>query len=148
MKKKLSLWRVLGIVLLVAVVLGGVAWQQGWLGSSSGNSIMVIAPYQYSGTWVFDDPSRGLKKEAFVSGIPELIDRLVADIPDAENGFRLLFSAEPFPGYQDKFIWQRSDAIGNWYLSETYQKEGWLCPSLFKYFKEAPPTIYVKAEAK
>ena len=28
------------------------------------NALMVIAPYWYQGTWVFDDESAGLNKEA------------------------------------------------------------------------------------
>lgn len=117
---------------------------------SASNSILVIAPYRQSGTWVFDDPRAGLRAEPFISGIPELIDKLVAeaDIPDAEKGFRLLFSSQPFPGCQTKVVWRRRDTAGNWYYSEKYNAEGWLCPSLFKYFKRAPKEIYVKAERK
>ncbi|MCD4823738.1 MAG: hypothetical protein K8S55_03965, partial [Phycisphaerae bacterium] len=95
---------------------------------------MVIAPYRYAGTWVFDDDSRGLTKEAFVSGIPELIDKIVADIPNADKGFRLTFSAREFPGYEEKLVWTRGDKSGNWYYSEKFKSEGWLCPALFKYF--------------
>jgi hypothetical protein len=64
---------------------------------SNSNSVFVIAPYRYAGTWVFDDPDRGLRQEPFVAGIPKVIDKIVKDIPDAEKGFRLLFSAESFP---------------------------------------------------
>lgn len=64
------------------------------------NQIFVIAPYWHAGTWVFDDEKRQLDKEPFVMGIPEMIDDLVQDIPNARAGFRLLFSAAPFPGYQ------------------------------------------------
>ena len=53
------------------------------------NSIMVIVPYWYEGTWVFDDDRVGLVREPFVSGIPEMIDLLVKDIPAARDGFRL-----------------------------------------------------------
>ena len=112
------------------------------------NSLLVIAPYRHAGTWVFDDSSRGLTKEPFVAGIPKLIDKLVADIPNAEKGFRLTFSAQEFPGFKDKLVWRRKDASGNWYYSETFKAEGWLCPALFKYFREAPKAIYVNAEAK
>ena len=110
------------------------------------NSILVIAPYRSEGTWVFDDKARGLLKEPFVAGIPEMIDNLVTNIPNAGKGFRLLFSAEDFPGAQTKLVWHRKDTSGNWYYSEEYKREGWLCPSLFKYFREAPKTIYAKAE--
>ena len=117
-------------------------------GDANSNSLLIIAPYQHAGTWVCDDSSRGLVKEPFVAGIPELIDKLVADIPNATNGFRLTFSAQEFPGYEDKLVWRRRDASGNWYYSETFKAEGWLCPALSKYFRQAPKTIYVRAEAK
>jgi hypothetical protein len=110
------------------------------------NAIMAIAPYWWQGTWVFDDPGRGLTREPFVSGIPEMIDRLVTDIPDARKGFRLLFSASPFPGYQQEFDWARSDYGGNWYRCQDPPMEGWLCPALFKYFAEAPKKLYARAE--
>jgi hypothetical protein len=115
---------------------------------TTSNSILIISPYRYAGTWVFDDASRGLRKEPFVAGIPELINKLVADIPNADKGFKLTFSAQEFPGFDDKLIWKRKSSSGNWYYSETYKAEGWLCPALFKYFKKAPKIIYVKAEAK
>lgn len=56
------------------------------------NSLFVLRPYRYQGSWVFDDPAVGLEREPFVFGIDEMIDRLVATIPDAESGFRLIFS--------------------------------------------------------
>ena len=97
---------------------------------------------------MFDDSARGLLREPFVSGIPEIIDKLVVDVPDAEKGFRLTFSARDFPGRDDKLLWRREQGGGNWYYSEKCQTEGWLCPALMKYFKEAPKEIYVKAEPK
>jgi hypothetical protein len=36
-----------------------------------------------------------------------MINVLVKDIPDAKNGFRLTFSAQPFPGHQYKLTWLR-----------------------------------------
>ena len=110
------------------------------------NSILVIRPYWHSGTWVFDDPAVGLTREPFVSGVPEMIDQLVRHIPDAKTGFRLLFSATPFPG-ATKFNRLRSEFGGTWYcIADSPQTEGWLCPALFKYFPEAPDSIYAKAE--
>ena len=111
------------------------------------NSIMVIAPYWSEGTWVFDDASVGLKKEPFVLYIPEMITELVRHIPEAQKGFRLLFSAAAFPQYQMEIEWLREDSGGNWYRLKGQTLEGWLCPSLFKYFKKAPKSIFVKAEA-
>ena len=110
------------------------------------NSILVIAPYWYSGTWVFDDKAAGLKQEPFVSGIPEMINDLVKDIPNASRGFKLLFAGIPFPGYQVELEWVREESGGNWYRIKGQTDEGWLCPSLFKYFEAAPERIFVKAE--
>ncbi len=114
------------------------------------NQIVVIAPYWLEdvGTWVFDDPKTGLEQEPFVNGIPEMIDDLVADIPNARRGFRLLFSAAPFPGYRRKLTRLRQELGGCWYASDEPEAEGWLCPALFRYFHKAPKAIYVKAEAK
>ena len=114
---------------------------------SSSNSLMVIAPYKHQGMWVFDDPAVGLSREPFIAGIDKMIDKLVADIPDAERGWKAIFSASPFPGHEVMLEWRREESGGNWYYSDRYQMEGWLCPALFKYFTKAPREIYVRAEA-
>jgi hypothetical protein len=62
------------------------------------NSLLILQPYRHAGTWVFDDASTGLVQEPFVEGIPQMTDELVKEIPNAEGGFRLLFSPAPFPG--------------------------------------------------
>jgi len=36
-----------------------------------------------------------------VEGIPQMINDLVQEIPNAREGFRLLFSTAPFPGFRD-----------------------------------------------
>ena len=114
------------------------------------NQILAIAPYwlENVGTWVFDDAAAGLCQEPFVSGAPEMIDYLVKDIPHARRGFRLLFSAGPFPGHQKRLRWVREESGGNWYASDDPPMEGWLCPALFRYFAAAPAELYVKAEVK
>ncbi|HYE33057.1 MAG TPA: DUF6717 family protein [Methylomirabilota bacterium] len=112
------------------------------------NSIFVIAPYKLHGSWVFDDPAVGLKQEPFVSGADVIIDRLVANIPNAHEGFKLLFAPTPFPGHQLKVVRTREEYGGNWYRAESLNLEGWLCPALFKYFKSAPNELYVRAEPK
>ena len=112
------------------------------------NSLAVIAPYKYEGMWVFDDELVGLVREPFVSGIDTMIDKLVETIPDAEKGFRLIFSATPFPGYTAELIWRREEFGGNWYYSPQFDMEGWLCPALFKYFESAPRQLYGRAEPK
>jgi hypothetical protein len=112
------------------------------------NAISVLFPYKHEGMWVFDDPDVGLRKEPFVLGIDEMITRLVAGIPNAEKGFKLLFSPAPFPGYSAKLEWRREEYGGNWYFCPQFGIEGWLCPALFKYFDKAPAELYAKAESK
>jgi len=112
------------------------------------NAINVIAPYRHLGMWVFDDPKVGLVQEPFVSGADTMIDRAVADIPNAAQGFVLVFSANPFPGYQMKLDWRREDGGGNWYHSPDLGLEGWLCPALFRYFDAAPREIYVQVRPR
>jgi hypothetical protein len=73
-----------------------------------------------------------------------MIDRLVANIPNAAKAFRLLFSATPFPGYAVKLEWRREEYGGNWYFSPDFKMEGWLYPALFKYFDAAPKRSTLK----
>jgi hypothetical protein len=141
---------------LIAATLAATALLIAWAGglftrcgnSVPANAIVVIVPYRHAGTWVFDDPSVKLVREPFVAGVPEMIDVLVKEIPDATNGFRLLFSARPFPGYQKKLTWQRGDMGGNYYKLDDPPMEGWICPAMFRYYQKAPKELYVKAELK
>ena len=91
------------------------------------NQIMTIRPYWHEGTWVFDDPEKGLDKEPFVAGVPAMLTYLARDIVldeetgeldpvKAQRGFRLLFSGSPFPGYQHCAI-RRDQEYGGWYYS-------------------------------
>lgn len=114
------------------------------------NSIAVIFPYRYQGMWVFDDERAGLLREPFVSGADTLIDMALEykSIKNAEDGFKIIFSAGEFPGYEFKFTWLREGEGGNWYYSEDFKMEGWLCPALFAYFDHAPEVIYTKFEEK
>ncbi len=150
MAQKFNITRVL-VTLGVVLVLGGAAiWYSGVIPAPPArppqNAILVIAPYRYNGTWVFDDPRFGLVREPFVAGVPEMIDALVAGIPDAENGFRLTFSSRPFPGFQKKLTWVRGDMDGNFYKIDDPPMEGWICPAMFKYYDKPPAELYVKAE--
>ena len=95
---------------------------------------------------MFDDERVGLVQEPFVAGADTIIDTWVTEIPNAEKGFRLIFSPEPFPGYTLHLEWLRQEMSGNTYRCDQYGMEGWLCPALFKYFEEAPKNVYAKAE--
>jgi len=98
----------------------------------------------FRGQWVFDDPAVGLRREAFVAGADTMLDRMTVDIPFAGNGVLMIFSASDFPGADHKFTRVREEQGGNWYHSEEYGADGWLCPALFKYFDTAPAELYVK----
>ncbi len=152
MRKTLRVGRLAIVAVGLFFIAAGIAWYFGlfaaFLPRIPANSITVISPYRFKGTWVFDDPRAGLVREPFVGGVPEMIDVLVADIPNADKGFRLTFSAREFPGYQKRLTWVRGDSTGNWYRLEKPPMEGWLCPALFKYYREAPKELYVKADRK
>lgn len=112
------------------------------------NAIFVISPYRHHGVWVFDDSLRGLEREPFVAGIDRIIDRLAESVPNAEKGFRLIFSPTKFPSHTIRLEWRREEHGGNWYYSPQFDMEGWLCPALFKYFDIAPRELYGRAEPK
>lgn len=139
---------IIAVVLIAGVGIGVYLAKGLGPAASPGNAIMVVAPYRYNGTWVFDDEAVGLKREPFVAGVPAMIDVLVKDIPEADGGFRLLFSANPFPGHQKTLTWVRGDSLGNYYKLDDPPLEGWLCPAMFRYYKAPPKALYVKAEAK
>lgn len=108
------------------------------------NSIRVIKPYKWNGIWVFDDPLTGLEREAFVAGIDVMLDAFTDQIPNAENGFLLRFSDNPFPGHQIELTKTKADDdnVGTYYWSEQLEMEGWLCPALFQYFDTAPDKLF------
>ncbi len=111
------------------------------------NAIMTLFPYKYHGVWVFDDETKNLEREAFVSGMTEIIDRLVDETlkTNVDDGFVLHFASVPFPGYNFKLIRTHEEHNGNWYKCVDNHMEGWLCPALFEYFDNAPEELHVKA---
>lgn len=127
-------------------------------------SVMILYPYLYNDIcWVFDDPQTGLKEEAFVLGASEMISTLLEakSIPNAEHGFTLSFSDQPFD-HDVELTWLSAEevaritnqsigslpATGNWYtgLVSGDKMVAWLCPALYEYFAKAPKRIFVKAE--
>jgi hypothetical protein len=146
---KFSVARIAVALAVVLLLAGAAAWYGGLFPTSARpprNAILVIAPYRHNGTWVFDDDRFGLVREPFIAGVPEMIDALVADIPDADKGFRLTFSAKPFPDFDKKLTWVRGDMQGNYYKTDDPPMEGWICPAMFHYYETAPPELYVKAD--
>ena len=143
-----SITFVIGFVVIGLAVVFGLLRTENRKEQDAMNALMVIVPYKYEGLWVFDDAAVGLSKEPFIAGIDTLIDKATANIPDAQHGFRAIFSGRPFPGANLKLEWRRAESGGNWYYSPEFKQEGWLCPALFKYFNHTPPEIYVKVEPR
>ena len=119
--------------------------------------MLTLFPYLYCNTWVFDDSRTGLQAEAFVSGMSEMISRVIEtkSIANAEQGFALSFSDQPFDGYDVQLTWVRAGLPnftygleGNWYRGTVagLEMEGWLCPALGLYFVTAPRLLYIRAE--
>ena len=148
---KTSIWVSVGIVFVIIVLLmtfANLRPSKQTRTVREVNALLVIFPYKYQGTWVFDDTRVGLFREPFIAGIDTMIDKATANIPKAEKGFRAIFSAASFPGANLKLAWRREESGGNWYYSDQFKMEGWLCPALLKYFPKAPTEIYVKVEPK
>jgi hypothetical protein len=80
--------------------------------------------------------------------MPQVIDTLVKDIPNAGQGFRLCLSATPFPGHTHRLDWCKAEAGGHWYGGVGFRTWGWFSPPLFKYLRTTPRHIYIKAEPK
>ena len=76
-------------------------------------------------------------------------------IPNAEHGFLMVFSADPFPEAGFHLEWLRQEGGGNVYKARfevegaVQEMEGWLCPALNLYYPDAPKKLYVQVrEAK
>ena len=110
------------------------------------NAVYAIRPYQYQNMWVFDDARVDLVKEPFVMGIPEIIDRAVQHLPDAERGFTVLFNDSGLPQPDLLLTKLYEEAGGNWYACERTGMKGWLCPALYKYYTVAPDKLFIKIQ--
>lgn len=115
------------------------------------NAINLIHPYWKHGTWCFTDTDKGLSDEPFVSGADKFISFILMNrglLPEAEEGFNLIFSENEFPEYD--VVVEHIDEegfSGNWYqadLGSGIIHKLWLCPALLKYFDTPPKQIYAK----
>jgi len=104
------------------------------------NSITVLELYRTGTVWAFDDPNHGLEREALIAGSEEIIDTFV---PAEVNTCGVMFSADAFPGANLHLERRESDMGGTWYETANGRR-GWLCPSLFLYFDEAPETLHCR----
>ncbi|MDR1282426.1 MAG: hypothetical protein LBK99_16630 [Opitutaceae bacterium] len=118
------------------------------------NVLHTIYPYKdgprtiVGGDWVFDDEHHGLVAEPFILGAELVIDLAAKGIPDAENGFKLVFSTQAFPGaFHARRI---ALELGGATYEVIGQDEdgvpltGWLCPALHHYLPEPPESLYFR----
>lgn len=111
------------------------------------NALFTIQPWKDTcGLWMFNDAARDVYREPFVQSAGALIDAMVAQvgIPDAESGITIVFSANPFPGFQVCLEKTDNDEFGGTTYVLPDVGEGWLCPCLLKYFPNPPDRIYVQ----
>ena len=110
------------------------------------NSIFVLYPKRSSfGIWSFDDPTKSLVSEPFVGVTNLVIDRMAQesgyDLKDNPQ-IAIFFSATEFPDSQCSLLLQSTSPSGSTYKDDKSDLLPWLCPAFFKYFPEAPISLY------
>lgn len=113
--------------------------------SNQAMSIYSVRLYKLHGIqWVFDDPPKGIYREAFVGGASDLLDEIVKlYFPDKkDNEFVLNFSSTYFPNsYSLTRTEMFEDDSSEWilYNSDVLRTQGntiWLCPTLKQYYDD------------
>ena len=118
--------------------------------AKTGNAINIIFPWKEGGTWIFDDPERGLVGEPFVLGIPDMIDKMVELLDLADKKVKFIFSKEEFPEYHASIKKVKNQNRGAWYKVDKSNigvvdlPNGWLCPATLLYFKRMPKRIFIR----
>lgn len=114
--------------------------------------------------WRFDDSSRKLLAEPFVSGTPELLTLIRNSLKITSKELVVFFSDDSFFGadivvhqveveMKDKNGKVVPQKYGAWYgliitLEDgtKQQMTGWLCPATLRYFDNYPEMIYIRME--
>lgn len=93
-------------------------------------------------SWIFDDPTFGIKKEPFVMGTSELIDVIKQKKKIKKEELEIIASDVAFEGCK-KTVLLHHDKETKWskYFSKDYG-DHFLCPVLLTYFKEPPKELY------
>src|SRR5438067_2348085 len=97
-----SIMFVIGLAVIGLLVTFGLLRTENRKENDAMNTLMVIVPYKYEGLRVYDDAAVGINKKPFIAGIDTLIDKATANIPDAQHGFRAIFSGTQFPSAKDR----------------------------------------------
>jgi hypothetical protein len=125
--------------------------------------LKTIIAYRDGTGWAFDDPTRGLRREALVCGADDLLHALAPDLRQV----RVQFFAHrpPTEDYDSDLVLSRIDepllepapaapagttvavGQGTWYsvtAPGTKVTRVWLCPALSRYFRDPPKYLFVK----
>lgn len=108
----------------------------------------VLPVYWHGGMWSFDDMRAGIAKKPVTRESNELIDRLVAGIPNASGGFRLILSSQRNSTADVEVVLLEEQDDFCCYRSERLDCMAWFCREALKAFDEAPSTIYMRAERR
>lgn len=97
--------------------------------------------YKDEGRWFFNDDERHIYKEEFVSGVPEIILELAKN-PNAQ---RVSVEVSTVPIVAADGILDYVPTSNN---NDVYYQlgsiRGWFCPVFRKYFRDPPPTLWVR----
>jgi hypothetical protein len=110
--------------------------------------IHEIVTYKHYNSIVFDDAKRGLKAEALVGGVPQILAH-IAGIKSKHFKYKIRFSELPFSESLTVVKSILQPKVGTLYNFESEGETlvGWLCPALGKYFKSPPETLFFSVEA-
>lgn len=101
------------------------------------NSIQVLEIRKTGCTWVFDDASKGVVNEPFVSGVPTIINHILDNKKIVESTVQAFFSQSKFPGADACLTFVKREKKGAWYKFQSMK--GWFCPCFWKYFDVGSP---------
>ena len=76
-------------------------------------------------------------------GQNDLIERIAAEVPNPENGFKLSVSAQAFQGHKLTLERQESDSSGYWYFCRQLKLLAWIGRELQAYYPEFPERLYL-----
>ena len=114
------------------------------------NSIHCTICENEYGTWVFDDPDKGLYSEPFVMGSSEAINHVIG-VANAEK-VKIIHSKQKFPNASHYLVKMFEEDGGYWYElidAKTDESENiplnWLCPATKKFYGAHPQKIWMAA---
>ena len=97
--------------------------------------------YKEDDHWYFDDRPRGIIKEEFVEGVPDMILAVTKN----PNAHRVVLEVSTLPISSADGILDyvpSPESTGVYYRLGSIR--GWFCPVFWKYFSDPPPTLWVR----